>query len=77
MGYMSVFRMLDEKKIWASSYITTDECATQKWPPSFSMHNLARLRKRISIVYCFADVKAMAVYNSGHLWSLISLDYYL
>jgi len=77
---LSVFRMLDEKKNLTGSYITlllTNVQYIQKWPPSFSMHNLARLWKRISIVYCFVDVKAMAGYNTGHLWSLISLDYYL
>jgi len=72
--------MLDEKKIRSNIYITIllmNVQYIQKWPPSFSMHNLARLWKRISIVYYFVDVKAMSVYNTGHLSSLISLDYYL
>jgi hypothetical protein len=81
MSYcLSVFRMLDEKKNRTASYITLSLMIVQyiqKWPPSFSMHNLARLRERISTVYCFLDVKAMAGYNSVHLWSLISLHYYL
>jgi len=77
---MSVIRMLDEKKNRNNSYITillVNVQYVQKWPPSFSMHNLTRLWKRISIVYCYFDVKAMAVHNTGHLWSLISLDHSL
>ena len=37
---------------------------------------LALLWKRISIIYYSVDVKAMAAYKIGHLWSLIFMCYY-